>query len=190
LFVVDQSWRRLTEEQEREIEWIRDNISLVLRRSTVLLNRYSLHFSGLASIPKPCKLICYHYFSYMYTGGYLIGLVLAVLHQYRRYRRLSDSESMGRERRDFYQVTKAAGGTPATEEQMKAADGTAKRKKKKAERVRVASEPEAELDEASKIPVDEVVPVEAAAASKKRAAREEVNLLTLVALNVVLSWQY
>jgi hypothetical protein len=97
---------------------------------------------------------------------------------------------MGRERRDFYQVTKAAGGTPATEEQMKAADGTAKRKKKKAERVRVASEPEAELDEASKIPVDEVVPVEAAAASKKRAAREEVNLLTLVALNVVLSWQY
>jgi hypothetical protein len=55
LFAVDQSWRKLTEEQEREIEWIRDNISLVLRRSTVLLNRYSLHFSGLAAIPRPCE---------------------------------------------------------------------------------------------------------------------------------------
>jgi hypothetical protein len=124
----------------------------------------------------------------MYTGRYLTFLVLTVLHQYRRYRRLSDSESMGRERRDFYQVTKAAGGTPASEEQMKAADGTAKRKKKKAERVRAAVGPEAELDGASDIPVEEVVPVETAAASKKRAAREEVNLFTPVTLNVSLSW--
>jgi hypothetical protein len=52
---VDQSWRRLTERQEKEIKWIREHISIVLRRSTVLLNRYSLDRAGLAPVPKPCK---------------------------------------------------------------------------------------------------------------------------------------
>lgn len=52
---VDQSWKRLTEKQEEEIKWISENMSIALRRYTVLLNRYSLHFSGLALIPNPCK---------------------------------------------------------------------------------------------------------------------------------------
>ena len=99
----------------------------------------------------------------------LTSFVLVVLHQFRRYRRLSDVGSMGRERRDFYQITKAASRTPPSSEQMKAADGTVKRKKKKAERVR-ASSGQAELDEASNVPAgtEEQVPVESPAQSKKR----------------------
>ena len=85
---------------------------------------------------------------------------------------------MGRERRDFYQITKAAGGTPPSSEQMKAADGTGKRKKKKAEHVR-ASSGQAELDEASNVlaGTEEQVPVESPTQSRKRSAREEVRVV-------------
>ena len=87
-------------------------------------------------------------------------------------------ESMGRERRDFYQITKAAGGTPPSSEQMKAADGTGKRKKKKAERVR-ASSGQAEPDEVSNMPAEteEQVPAASPAQSRKRSAREEVRVV-------------
>jgi len=55
LCAVDQSWGGLPQRQEKEIGWIREHISIVLRRSTVLLNRYSLERSGLAPAPKPCE---------------------------------------------------------------------------------------------------------------------------------------
>ena len=71
---VDQSWRRPTEDQEKEIRWIRENISIVLRRSTVLLNRYSLHSSGLAPLPNPCKCLGGLFFSIIDIVALLIPM--------------------------------------------------------------------------------------------------------------------
>ena len=114
-----------------------------------------------------------------------------VIYQYRRYRTLKGDLSMVRERKDYYQLKKAAGAEPAPEvevvvvdrpvgtdgETTAAAVDSAKRKKKKAKRVRSASEAEVEGDDGDQGVPD---PADASAevvASPPRSAREEVILL-------------
>ena len=111
----------------------------------------------------------------------------AVIYQYRRYRTLKGDLSMVRERKDFYQLKKAAGGDPApTPDDVPTADApvadepvvdaTGKRKKKKAKRARSAAETEVDVGEDSGAPDAGDAQVESAAAAQPRTAREEVHV--------------
>ncbi|KAK9951159.1 hypothetical protein M0R45_006617 [Rubus argutus] len=96
---------------------------------------------------------------------------------------------MVRERKDFYQLKKAAGEDPAPEVAIAdatdvvaaapiaasgaAVDSAPKRKKKKAKRARSASEVEVDMEEDAGVQEDASVPAEAAAATPTRTAREE-----------------
>lgn len=126
------------------------------------------------------------------TGGFC-----AVIYQYRRYRTLKGDLSMVRERKDYYQLTKAVGKDPAPEVQLVAEEEPAgtgaaveiagRRKKKKAHRSRSTTEVEVETEvelEVEADPAPEVVSEVPAASSKKRTAREEVTPAYFVSLPV------
>ena len=155
----------------------------------MLLNRYSLDYSGLAPLPNPCKCLPVGPLLLFDVVGLLTPvLVLAVIYQYRRYRTLKGDLSMVRERKDFYQLKKATGEEPMPEAQLVesepagAADTAGRRKKKKAHKARstakVEVETEVELDAG---PETEVVSEGPDGSSKKRIAREEVTSVSFSA---------
>lgn len=112
--------------------------------------------------------------------------VFLVLHQFHRYRTLKNEESMGRERKYFYQLKKAVGEGMWPEADLTMAEGVgaaveaaSKRRKRKTKRAHSTSE--VELDEEdSRVPETAEIPKEVdATLAKKRTAQEEVNLKLL-----------
>ena len=114
---------------------------------------------------------------------------------------------MVRERKDYYQITKAVGGNtvleapvvgveteaPVLEVGALAVEAAGKRKKKKAHKSRSTTEVEVETEVEEEVEADPgtgVVSEVPTGSSKKRTAREEVTPAYFVSLFVVLAFRY